>query len=98
MCLRQCLVRLLVPDVGMAPEVFTVPSSVDKTRFAKESDVFSCEIILHYILSGGKHPFSPKDCTNKNAVQVSLETETNIMNGNMNGWDNSLCPEGHPPG
>ena len=77
----------------MAPEVFTVPNSVDKTRFAKESDVFSCGIILHYILSGGKHPFSPKDCTNKNAVQVSLETETNIMNGNMNGWDNSLCPE-----
>ena len=78
----------------MAPEVFTsVPNSVDKTSFAKESDVFSCGMILHYILSGGKHPFSPKDCTNENALQVSHVTETNIMSGNMNGWDNSLCTE-----
>ena len=53
----------------MAPEVFTsVPNSVDKTPFAEESDVFSCGMILHYILSGGKHPFSPKDCTNENAL------------------------------
>ena len=78
----------------MAPEVFTsVPNSVDKTPFAEESDVFSCGMILHYILSGGKHPFSPKHCTNKNALQISHETETNIMNSNMCGWDNALCPE-----
>ena len=78
----------------MAPEVLTSePNSVDKTRFAKESDVFSCGMILHYILSGEKHPFRPKHCTNKNALQVSHKIETNIMNGNMCGWDNSLCPE-----
>lgn len=70
----------------IAPEVFTSePNSVNKTGFAKESDVFSCGMILHYILSGGKHPFSPKDCRNKNALQVSHETETNIMNCNMCG-------------
>ena len=78
----------------MAPEVLTSePISVVNIRFVKKSDVFSCGMILHYILSGAKHPFSSNDCTNKNTWQVSRETETNIMNSNMCGWDKSLCPE-----
>ena len=78
----------------IAPEVLTSkPNSLDKDRFATESDVFSCGMILHYILSGRKHPFSPNDCTNKNPLQVSHETDANIMNGKMDGWDDSLCPE-----
>ena len=78
----------------IAPEVLkSKPNSVDKDRFAPESDVFSCGMLLHYILSGQKHPFSPTDCTNKSTLQVSHETEANVMNGKMDGWDNSLCPE-----
>ena len=78
----------------IAPEVLTSkPNSLDKDRFATESDVFSCGMILHYIHSGGKHPFSPNDFTNMNSLQVSHETEANIMNGKMDGWDDSLCPE-----
>ena len=78
----------------IAPEVLkSKPNSIDKNRFATESDVFSCGVLLHYILSGRKHPFSPTDCANKNSLQVSNETDANIMNGKMDGWDNSLCPE-----
>ena len=78
----------------IAPEVLkSKPNSIDKNRFATESDVFSCGMLLHYILSGRKHPFSPTDCANKNSLQVSNETDTNIMNGKMDGWDDSLCPE-----
>ena len=78
----------------IAPEVLNFkPNSIDKNRFATESDVFSCGLILHYILSGRKHPFCPNDCTNKSPLQVSHDTDTNIMNGKMDGLDNSLCPE-----
>ena len=62
----------------IAPEVLkSKPNSIDKNRFATESDVFSCGMLLHYILSGRKHPFSPTDCANKNSLQVSNETDTN---------------------
>ena len=78
----------------IAPEVLkSKPNSVDKDRFAPESDVFLCGMLLHYILSTQKHPFSPTDCMNKSTLQVSHETEANVMNGKMDGWDNSLCPE-----
>ena len=76
----------------IAPEVLK-SDLIDKNRFATESDVFSCGMLLHYILSGRKHPFSPTDCANKNSLQVSHETDANIMNGKMDGWDNSLFPE-----
>jgi serine/threonine protein kinase/ankyrin repeat protein len=78
----------------IAPEVFTSkPDSVDKDRFARASDMFSCGLLLHYILSGQKHPFSPTDYVSKNALQVCNETEANIMKGTMEGWDESLPPE-----
>ena len=78
----------------IAPEVLKSKlNSIDKNRFATESDVFSCGMLLHYILSERKHPFSLTDCANKNSLQVSHETDANIMNGKMDGWDNSLFPE-----
>ena len=78
----------------IAPEVLTSkPNSVDKDRFARASDMFSCGLLLHYILSGQKHPFSPTDYASKNALQVCNETEANIMKGTMEGWDESLPPE-----
>ena len=78
----------------IAPEVLkSKKHGVDPISFAQASDVFSCGILLHYILSAGKHPFNPTDYANKNELQVSHETEANIMNGKMDGWDNSLCPE-----
>ena len=75
----------------MAPEVLTpVPNSDEKSRFVAASDVYPCGLLLHYILSQ-KHPFAPKNCTSE--FQVPHKTEANIMNGKMEGWDKSLCPE-----
>ena len=78
----------------IVPEVLTSKTdSVDKSRFEPASDMFSCGILLHYILSGQKHPFNPTDYASKSDLQVSSETELNIMNGKMDCWDNSLPPE-----
>ena len=75
----------------MAPEVLTpVPNSDEKSRFVAASDVYPCGLLLHYILSQ-KHPFAPKNYTRE--FQVPHKTEANIMNGKMEGWDKSLCPE-----
>ena len=72
----------------MAPEVFKPkPDSVCKNHYVTESDVFSCGLLVHYILSGKKHPFSP-------TLQILQETvEDNVKNGKMEGWDESLCSE-----
>ena len=77
----------------IAPEVLKSKKHVLPISFAQASDVFSCGILLHYILSGQKHPFNPTDCANKSELEVSNETEANIMNDKMDGLDNSLCPE-----
>ena len=78
----------------IAPEVLkSKKHGVDPISFAQASDVFSCGILLHYILSARKHPFNPTDCANKSEPEVSNKTEANIMNDKMDGWDNSLCPE-----
>ena len=78
----------------IAREVFmSETSNVDKDRFGPSSDMFSCGLILHYILSGQKHPFSPTDCLNKSELQICNQTETNIMKGEMEGWNSTLCPE-----
>ena len=78
----------------IAPEVLkSKKHGVDPISFAQAADVFSCGILLHYILSARKHPFNPTDYANKNELQVSHETEANIMSGKMDGWDNSLFPE-----
>ena len=66
---------------------------VHPTSFGQTADVFSCGLLLHYILSGQKHPFHPNNCAKKTELQVSHETEANIMNGKMEGWDDSLFPE-----
>ena len=73
----------------LAPELLTGRMN----SFEVESDMFSCGMLLHYILSGQRHPFSPTDCPNKTELQVSNETEANIMNGKIEGWDDSLHPE-----
>ena len=78
----------------IAPEVLkSKKHGVDPISFAQASDVFSCGILLHYILSARKHPFNPTDCANKSEPEVSNKTEANIMNDKMDGWDNSLCPK-----
>ena len=73
----------------MAPELLTRRMN----SFQPDSDIFSCGMLLHYILSGQKHPFSPTDCDNKTELQVCHETEGNIMNGKLEGWDGFLHPE-----
>ena len=77
----------------IAPDVLKSKKHVLPISFAQASDVFSCGILLHYILSGQKHPFNPTDYANKSELQVSHEIEENIMNDKMDGWGSSLCPE-----
>ena len=78
----------------IAPEVLTFKTnSVNRGRFQPQSDMFSCGLILHYILSGQKHPFSPNDCSEKSDTQICNQTETNIMKGEMEGWNSTLSPE-----
>jgi serine/threonine protein kinase/ankyrin repeat protein len=78
----------------ISPEVLTSkPDGVNKDHFARASDMFSCGLLLHYILSGQKHPFYPADYANKGKLQLPSETEMNIVNGKMEAWDNSLPPE-----
>ncbi|KAK3745893.1 hypothetical protein QZH41_006134 [Actinostola sp. cb2023] len=62
------------------------------------SDVFACGLILHYILSSQKHPFNPADCKDKDGKEksaniIDLEIQHNIVNNNMEGWNNCLSPE-----
>ena len=75
----------------MAPEVLK-PKNKNEI-FVEGSDVFSCGLLLHYILSTRKHPFTPLDCEIKGGVEETNKTEANIMNGEMKGFDNSLHPE-----
>ena len=65
----------------MAPEVLR------GTDHSNASDLFSCGLVLHYILSGQKHPFS------KNNSQMPYQIESNIADGSMEGWDDFLGPE-----
>ena len=73
----------------IAPEVLKAA----KDQHSEASDMFSCGLVLHYILSGKKHPFSPVDCANEGELQICAETEVNIIQGKKEGWDDSLSPE-----
>uniref|UniRef100_A0A6P8H802 Myosin light chain kinase A-like n=1 Tax=Actinia tenebrosa TaxID=6105 RepID=A0A6P8H802_ACTTE len=66
----------------MAPEVL-----MDTPNHSKASDMFSCGLVLHYILSVQKHPYS------KNNSQKPHQIETNMTNGSIEGWDDCLSPE-----
>ena len=78
----------------IAPEVLTSKTnSVNSDRFERQSDIFSCGLILHYIASGRKHPFRPTDCSNKSETEICNETESNVMKGKIEGLDVSLSPE-----
>ena len=75
----------------MAPEVLKSKNSDE--IFVPGSDVFSCGLLLHYILSAQKHPFTPLDCADKSEAERINKTEANIMNGEIKGWDDSLHSE-----
>ena len=92
-CTRRCG-AIADTRCWIAPEVLKSKKyGADPTSFGQAADVFSCGLLLHYILSGQKHPFHPNNCANKTELQVSHETEANIMHGKMEGWDDSLFPE-----
>ena len=92
-CTRRCG-AITDTRCWIAPEVLKSKKyGADPTSFGQAADVFSCGLLLHYILSGQKHPFHPNNCANKTELQVSHETEANIMHGKMEGWDDSLFPE-----
>ena len=56
-----------------APELFQ-----EEPQYSRRSDMFSCGIVLHYLLSGKKHPFESQTKAGK-----SPTTQENIKDGNM---------------
>ncbi|KAK3745897.1 hypothetical protein QZH41_017874 [Actinostola sp. cb2023] len=78
----------------VAPEV----TKSTNHQHSMSSDVFVFGLILHYILSSQKHPFTPADCKDKDGKEksaniIDLEIQHNIVNNNMEGWNNFLSPE-----
>ncbi|XP_020913959.1 probable myosin light chain kinase DDB_G0292624 [Exaiptasia diaphana] len=73
----------------IAPEVI----SSSTYQHSPSSDVFSCGLLVHYILSKQKHPFSPADCSNKSREVIDVKTQSNMLSYNMDGWDKFLTPE-----
>ncbi|XP_031551780.1 serine/threonine-protein kinase/endoribonuclease IRE1a-like [Actinia tenebrosa] len=65
----------------------------DETSFSKQSDIFSCGLVLHYLLSGKKHPFAPADPVMRTPQEILSKTHKNITNGNIVKIDDSLSPE-----
>jgi serine/threonine-protein kinase/endoribonuclease IRE1 len=63
-------------------------TSVD--GFSKNSDTFSCGLVLYYILSAQRHPFSPDKFPFKDVRKI----EDNILNGEMESdWDKCISSE-----
>ena len=56
-----------------APELFQ-----EEPQYSRRSDMFSCGLVLHYLLSGKKHPFE-----SQNEAGKSSTTQENIKDGNM---------------
>ncbi|KAK3720200.1 hypothetical protein QZH41_015776 [Actinostola sp. cb2023] len=73
----------------IAPEV--VKSSTNEHSMT--SDIFSCGLLLHYIVSPQRHPFQPTDYANKSDLLINQETERNISRNKMECWDSFLAPE-----
>ncbi|XP_031575247.1 serine/threonine-protein phosphatase 6 regulatory ankyrin repeat subunit C-like isoform X3 [Actinia tenebrosa] len=61
----------------IAPEILTSQSAGE--NFTKNSDTFSCGLLLHYILSEQRHPFSPAPSSNPHFI------EDNIIKDKMEG-------------
>ncbi|XP_028518576.1 uncharacterized protein LOC110251065 isoform X2 [Exaiptasia diaphana] len=73
----------------IAPEVIRSVSS----QHSMKSDIFSSGLLLHYILSNQKHPFSPPGCT-RTFSEISVhQTLNNLLYNKMEGWNDSLSPE-----
>ncbi|EDO34534.1 predicted protein [Nematostella vectensis] len=73
--------------VWMAPEVSRAPS-----KHSQKSDVFSCGLVLHYIMSKGKHPFAKESQTQENARIWEISTASSIVN-DIKSLHSSLGPE-----
>lgn len=55
-----------------------------KKKYSKESDIFSCGLLFHYILAKKKHPF---DCNEPTAQTDTQTTEENIKRNKL-----EFCP------
>ena len=57
----------------MAPELLTKDA-----QHTPASDMFACGLLLHFVLSGKKHPFAPTNSAHKSEQLIECETVTNI--------------------
>ena len=73
----------------MAPELLQAPGKIKHTE---SSDMFACGLVLHFILSGKKHPFEPENAATRGAIDVMNATERNIMS-NLLSIDDCLSAE-----
>ena len=73
----------------MPPELLTAPG---KVKPSKASDIFSCGLVLHFILAETKHPFEPDDAASRTGPDVLNATERNVMSDTIS-IDTRLTPE-----
>jgi serine/threonine protein kinase len=59
----------------------------------KSSDMFSCGLVIHYLLSAKNHPFAPVHSTTKTPEESLHDTDMNVLNNNIVKLDDSLSPE-----
>ena len=71
------------------PELLTAPG---KVKPSKASDIFSCGLVLHFILAETKHPFEPDDAASRTGPDVLNATERNVMSDTIS-IDTRLTPE-----
>jgi serine/threonine protein kinase len=71
----------------MAPEVLQSQSD-----HSKSSDIFSCGLVIHYLVSVKKNPFAPTVCSKESPLAVSIETVDNIIH-NQIGLDENISTE-----
>ena len=70
----------------MAPELLRKTA-----KHSEASDMFACGLVLHYLLSGKKHPFWPEVEIGKSALILQNETEASILNNKVTVDGNLTC-------
>ena len=61
----------------MAPELLR---ATKVSGHSESSDVFSCGLVIHFLLAEKRHPFTQPSTTSRSAIVIQNETEGNLLN------------------
>ena len=61
----------------MAPELLR---ATKVSGHSESSDVFSCGLVIHFLLADKRHPFTQPSTTSRGAIVIQNETEGNLLN------------------